>query len=78
MTHRYKTRPEDQQAGRSGKVENDSNKQGSQRPTQSNEGQRTPQSRSDRESRMGNNQGKSRRGTMQGSSSSRGNVRKAM
>jgi hypothetical protein len=69
MTHRYKNQPQDKQAGNSGKVENDSNKMGNQRPTQSNEGERTPQSRHDRENYIGNNQVKVRRGSTQGTSS---------
>ena len=53
----------DKQAARSGKVENDFNKMGEQRPTQSNEGQRTPQSRNDRESHIGSdNQSQARKG----------------
>ena len=56
MTHRYKNPPQDEQAPLSGKVENDFNKIGNERPTQKNEGLRTPQSRSDRESQIGNNQ----------------------
>ena len=85
MTHRYKNHPEDQQAGNAGKVENDHNKQGNQRPTQSNEGERTPQSRHDREDHIGNNQVKVRRGSTQGTSSgqppmksARGQVKKGM
>ncbi|WP_431099652.1 hypothetical protein [Polaromonas aquatica] len=51
-------------AGHGGKVENDVNKMGEQKPTQKNEGQRTPNSRSDRESHVGgSNQLQSRRGT---------------
>lgn len=53
MTHRYKISPQDRQAPQSGKVENDSNKQGNQAPTQKNEGRRTPQSRNDRETNIG-------------------------
>jgi hypothetical protein len=66
MTHRYKANPNDKQAGMSGKVENDTNKLGNQKPTQSNEGQRTPRSRHDRENMIGNNVVKVRRGTTQG------------
>lgn len=62
MTHQYKNRPVDKQAPLSGKVENDTNKQGNQKPTQKNEGQRTPESRHDREDHIGNNQGKMRAG----------------
>jgi hypothetical protein len=40
-------------SGSSGKVANDTNKQGEQPPTQKNEGRRTPLSRSDRESHVG-------------------------
>jgi hypothetical protein len=55
--------PADKQAPLSGKVENDFNKMGEQKPTQKNEGRRTPQSRSDRESQIGSqNQGRARRG----------------
>ena len=53
MTHRYKNQPQDEQAPLSGKVENDTNKQGGQAPTQKNEGRRTPQSRHDREDHIG-------------------------
>jgi hypothetical protein len=52
----------DQQAPRSGKVENDFNKQGHKAPTQKNEGRRTPQSRNDREDKIGNNQAHARQG----------------
>jgi hypothetical protein len=65
MTHRYKTDPQDKQAPLSGKVENDTNKMGHEKPTQKNEGRRTPQSRHDRESQIGNNQGKARSGAPQ-------------
>ena len=85
MTHRYKNHPEDQQARNAGKVENDHNKLGNQRPTQSNEGERTPQSRHDREDHIGNNQVKMRRGTTQGTTSqqppmkaARGQAKKGM
>jgi hypothetical protein len=53
MTHRYKNQPQDEQTPRSGKVENDTNKQGNEAPTQKNEGRRTPQSRHDREDHIG-------------------------
>jgi hypothetical protein len=54
---------QDKQAARSGKVENDFNKMGEQRPTQKNEGQRTPQSRNERESHIGSdNQSQARKG----------------
>jgi hypothetical protein len=55
--------PRDKQAPLSGKVENDFNKVGEQRPTQKNEGKRTPKSRHDRESNIGgDNQSQTRRG----------------
>jgi hypothetical protein len=55
--------PSDKQAGLSGKVENDFNKQGRQEPTQKNEGRRTPQSRHDRDTQVGShNQTQSRKG----------------
>lgn len=54
--------PRDKQAPQSGKVENDFNKLGEQRPTQKNEGRRTSASRSDREAQIGNNQSQMRRG----------------
>ncbi|ABM35330.1 hypothetical protein [Polaromonas naphthalenivorans] len=55
--------PHDKQTPHTGKVENDSNKQGKQEPTQLNQGQRTPDSRSDREAHVGgSNQSQSRRG----------------
>lgn len=64
MSHRYHPHPEDQQQPQSGKVENDSNKQGGQAPTQKNEGQRTPDSRSDRQNHIGGtNQHQVRTGT---------------
>jgi len=51
-------------AGHGGKVENDFNQMGEQKPTQRNEGQRTANSRSDRESHVGgSNQLQVRRGT---------------
>lgn len=62
MTHSYKTQPQDKQAAQTGKVENDFNKTGEQKPTQKNEGQRTPQSRHDRESQVGTNQTVARKG----------------
>lgn len=67
MTHKYHPNPQDKQAALSGKVENDTNKQGHQAPTQKNEGKRTPQSRHDREDHIGNNQSKMRGGSPQGS-----------
>jgi hypothetical protein len=69
MTHRYKTQPQDKQAALSGKVENDTNKVGHEKPTQKNEGRRTAQSRHDREDHIGNNQVKVRRGSTQGTTS---------
>jgi hypothetical protein len=69
MTHRYKANPQDQQTGQSGKAENDANKLGNGKPTQTNEGRRTPQSRHDREDHIGNNQVKVRRGSTQGTTS---------
>ncbi|ABD67940.1 hypothetical protein Rfer_0182 [Rhodoferax ferrireducens T118] len=60
---KHSPNPRDKQAPHTGKVENDSNKQGEQAPTQLNQGQRTPDSRSDRESHVGgSNQSQSRRG----------------
>ena len=69
MTHKYMRPVQDKQAGQSGKVENDTNKQGKGEATQGNEGRRTPQSRHDREDHIGNNQVKVRRGTTQGTTS---------
>ena len=69
MTHKYHPASKDKQPAQSGKVENDSNKQGNKAPTATNEGQRTPQSRHDREDHIGNNQVKMRRGSTQGTSS---------
>jgi hypothetical protein len=54
---------QDKQAALSGKVENDFNKMGEQRPTQKNEGRRTPESRNDREAQVGSqNQTQARKG----------------
>lgn len=51
--------------GHGGKVENDFNQTGEQKPTQRNEGQRTANSRSDRESHVGgSNQLQARRGSV--------------
>lgn len=51
-------------SGHGGKVENDFNQVGEQKPTQRNEGQRTANSRNDRESHVGgSNQLQSRRGS---------------
>jgi hypothetical protein len=67
MSHRYHPHPEDKQEPQAGKVENDTNKQGNEAPTQKNEGRRTPESRHDRESHVGGtNQTKIRGGTPQG------------
>ena len=61
MTKRHKHPQPDEQAPLSGKVENDSNKVGEQKPTQKNEGRRTPESRHDREAQVGGtNQSKTR------------------
>ncbi|MCM2252041.1 MAG: hypothetical protein NDJ19_06755 [Ramlibacter sp.] len=61
MSKRQNSR--DKQAALSGKVENDFNKLGEQRPTQKNEGRRTPVSRHDRESQLGgDNQSQARKG----------------
>jgi hypothetical protein len=66
MSHRYHPNPQDKQEPNTGKVENDTNKQGEQKPTQSNEGRRTVRSRHDREAQIGNNQSKMRGGSPQG------------
>lgn len=59
--------PADKQEPHTGKVSNDTNKQGEQDATQLNQGHRTPQSRSDRESQVGgSNQTQSRRGSVGG------------
>ena len=59
----YKQNPRDEQAAKTGKVENDTNKLGEQETTQLNQGQRTSNSRSDREAHVGgSNQSQSRRG----------------
>jgi hypothetical protein len=59
----YKQNPRDEQAPKTRKVENDTNKLGAQEPTQLNQGKRTPDSRSDREAHVGgSNQSQSRRG----------------
>lgn len=56
-------KPADKQEPRTGKVTNDTNKQGDKEATQLNQGKRTPDSRNDRESNLGgNNQSQSRRG----------------
>lgn len=55
--------PRDKQPAHTGKIENDTNKLGTQKPTQKNEGKRTPKSRHDRDSLIGGqNQTKTRRG----------------
>ena len=66
MTKKYNRPAKDKQAALSGKVANDFNKQGNEKPTQTNEGRRTPQSRHDREAQIGNNQSKIRGGSPQG------------
>jgi hypothetical protein len=62
MTHSYKRPPQDKQAAMYGKVDNDFNKIGSEKPTQKNQGKRTPQSRGDRDDHLGNNQSHMRKG----------------
>ena len=65
--------PADKQAARSGKVENDHNKQGAQAATQKNEGQRTPESRHDRLTHAGSeNQVAKRKGGSSGAGAGRG------
>ncbi len=67
MTHKYTGSKQDKQVGRSGKVENDTNKLGKGQASQSNEGRRTPQSRHDREDHVGSgNQHKVRSGPARG------------
>ena len=62
-TSRMNKARQDKQAAQSGKVENDFNKMGEQRPTQKNAGRRTPESRHDRESQVGSqNQSQARKG----------------
>jgi len=85
MTHKYHPSEQDKQTGHSGKVENDSNKLGQEKATQSNEGRRTASSRHDREDHIGNNQVKVRRGSTQGTTSqqppmhsARGQTKKGM
>jgi hypothetical protein len=68
MTKKYLRPMQDKQAALTGKVENDTNKLGKEKPTQKNEGRRTPESRSDREDHIGNNQSKMRAGSPQGGS----------
>lgn len=72
-----KQNPRDKQPGRSGKVENDTNKMGETAPTQKNEGRRTPESRHDRETHIGGaNQNQVRRGgPSSGATSNSGNQR---
>lgn len=56
-------KPKPTSPGSGGKVENDTNKMGEQRPTQKNEGKRTPQSRHDRDTLVGtSNQVRARKG----------------
>ena len=71
MSKKYHQRPQDEQTPQTGKVENDTNKQGEQVPTQKNEGRRTPDSRHDRESQIGNNQSKQRRSAPDGGQASK-------
>ena len=67
MTHKHIPSSQDKQAAHSGKVENDTNKLGKEKPTQKNEGRRTPSSRSDREDQIGsNNQSKIRKAPSRG------------
>ena len=68
MTKKHIQSAQDKQTGRSGKVENDTNKLGKAQATQKNEGRRTPKSRHDREDHIGNNQTKVRGGSPQGTS----------
>ena len=54
----------DKQAAMTGKVENDFNKVGNEKPTQKNEGKRTAKSRHDRDSHLGSdNQTQVRKGS---------------
>ena len=53
MSKKYHPSMQDKQAALSGKVENDTNKLGKEKPTQKNEGRRTPLSRHDREDHIG-------------------------
>ena len=77
MTHKYKVQPQDKQAALSGKVENDFNKIGNEKPTQKNQGERTAQSRGDRDDHIGgNNQVKTRKGSPQGDNRGVNRVRK--
>ena len=66
MTKKYLRPMQDKQAALSGKVENDTNKLGKEKPTQKNEGRRTPESRHDREDHIGNNQKKIRQAPPRG------------
>ena len=62
-----KQNPVDKQEPGTGKVANDSNKQGEQEPTQIHESQRTPESRGDRDNHLGShNQNQARRGNTTG------------
>jgi hypothetical protein len=64
MSHKYHPSKQDKQVGQSGKAANDTNKAGSEKPTQKNEAQRTPSSRHDRDSQIGGgNQTQARRGS---------------
>ncbi|WP_372828646.1 hypothetical protein [Polaromonas sp.] len=61
----YKQNPRDEQAPKTGKVANNTNKLGEQEATQLNQGKRTPDSRTDREAHIGgSNQSQSRRGSV--------------
>ena len=65
--------PADRQAARSGKVENDHNKQGAQAATQKNEPRRTPESRHDRLMTAGSeNKVAKRKGGSSGAGAGRG------
>ncbi len=58
-----KAKAKAQEPAHGGKVANDTNKQGAEKPTRKNEGQRTPESRHDREAHVGSqNQTQSREG----------------
>jgi len=61
--NKAKAKAQEQQPSQGGKTANDTNKQGSEKPTQKNEGRRTPESRHDRESHVGSqNQTQAREG----------------
>ena len=68
-----KGNPTDFQQPGTGKVENDHNKQGQNKPTQKNEGKRTPESRHDRDTLVGTmNVTQARTGGKGGGRSTRG------